>query len=306
MQRKGTLAPESVVRLVKWLWLALVVPSLAVLLYRYRAVLSEQIGALQGAQLLVSLSALLAAKILLSRGSWLALRAQGTNLSYGSMFAMVSISQLGKYAPGAVVHLLGRGWLYSRKGVPVDLTARALVLENVWQWMAAALVGTLFLAAVDLDSGQVHANAFMRAVAAAALGALGWWVVNRILQKRLGTSNHHPSVHIWGALTTFSLAWLFCGLSLFAIWPEAFSASSLLLATGAFAVASIAGFLAPFAPAGIGVREAALVAVTAPVLATDQAIGLAAISRAVWIVGEILLATAGWQLTRPRTAGASK
>lgn len=305
--RLGQAHPSSsrVATLVKWLWLAAVVPSLALLLYKYRVVLLDQLRALEPGLILASLGALLAAKGFLSFGSWLALAAQGKGLSFGSVLTMVSISQLGKYAPGAVVHLLGRGWLYSRVGVPLEATTRALILENVWQWMAAALVGALFLATIDLGSGRFHSDAFLRVSAIAGIGALGWLVVNGLIRRRLVPSRDRLNMIKWASLASLSTAWVLCGLSLYAIWPGPHSIAGFCLATGAFAIASVAGFLAPFAPAGLGVREAVLVAVTAPVLSVDQALGLAAISRGIWIVGEVLLAGVAWQLARLRASGAS-
>jgi uncharacterized membrane protein YbhN (UPF0104 family) len=60
-------------------------------------------------------------------------------------------------------------------------------------------------------------------------------------------------------------------------------------ATGGFAVAWCAGFLLVVAPAGAGVREAALVLVLGGTLARPQAWVVALVSRLLFVVGDL-----GW------------
>jgi hypothetical protein len=63
---------------------------------------------------------------------------------------------------------------------------------------------------------------------------------------------------------------------------------------GYFFVAWTAGFLVPIAPGGIGVREAALLALAAPVEGVAAAAMLALLARLVGIVGDGLFGLAGY------------
>jgi uncharacterized membrane protein YbhN (UPF0104 family) len=77
----------------------------------------------------------------------------------------------------------------------------------------------------------------------------------------------------------------------------------LLLATGAYALAWTAGLLFVVAPAGAGVRELALVAALAPVLASPAALAVAVLSRVLMTLGDLVWAGVA-AAVRPRN-GAS-
>jgi uncharacterized membrane protein YbhN (UPF0104 family) len=73
------------------------------------------------------------------------------------------------------------------------------------------------------------------------------------------------------------------------------------VAAGGFALAWSVGFLAVFVPAGVGVREAALVAALAPVLDRGDALVVALISRVLMTLGD--LAWAGVAVITARATG---
>jgi uncharacterized membrane protein YbhN (UPF0104 family) len=61
-----------------------------------------------------------------------------------------------------------------------------------------------------------------------------------------------------------------------------------------YVLASVAGFVVLAAPAGLGVREAALIAGLAPSIGAAAAVGAAVFSRVLWLVTEL----STWILTR--------
>lgn len=74
------------------------------------------------------------------------------------------------------------------------------------------------------------------------------------------------------------------------------------LGVGAFALAFIAGFLAPGVPAGIGVREAVLVAGLSLEMSTGSALAVSTAHRLINVAGDGIilgLALAGWRFLRP-------
>lgn len=90
------------------------------------------------------------------------------------------------------------------------------------------------------------------------------------------------------------VSWLVYGVSLWviAVAAGAPAGESLPLCLAGVALAMTAGFLVVIAPSGIGVREAVLVVVLAPVLAAGPALGVALVLRAVFTVADLLAALA--------------
>lgn len=284
--------------IAKWLWLAVVLLAVSLVLKRYSGAIADQLIAIGPRAITFSFTALLAGKALLAVGSWYSVRSQGVSITYGSVFAMVSLSQLGKYAPGPVLHLFGRGWLYSKRGIKLESITRALFLENVWQWLAAALVGASLLLFMSGSRTAISQLAPARLALVFGCGLASWWAVAYWLRNRFAPTDVASLYPGWRLLAILTVAWICFGLSFYALWPDNPGFHELVLATGAFSAASLAGFLAPFAPAGLGVREAALVATTAQTLTAEQAIAVAAISRLVWILGEMVLAGSSYLFVR--------
>ncbi len=131
--------------------------------------------------------------------------------------------------------------------------------------------------------------------------------VERLLPKPLAVP-HEPVRQSWGRNSRdFCLlvgGWWIHGLSL-GLASRAVDAQPIALSvwpvwTAAIAVGTVTGFLAFFVPAGLVVREAALVAVLAPNVGHTQAV-LAALSiRVVSLIGEIVAAGLLYLFAKPR------
>jgi uncharacterized membrane protein YbhN (UPF0104 family) len=74
---------------------------------------------------------------------------------------------------------------------------------------------------------------------------------------------------------------------------------------GLFAFAQIAGFVALFAPAGIGVREAAFLAGLTPVVGAGPAIAITGVCRLWQTVLDLVMALIGWRMVRQPPAARS-
>ncbi len=86
-----------------------------------------------------------------------------------------------------------------------------------------------------------------------------------------------PSISILTICFLLSLlSYILMGLVVYTLTVGLFGESSagFWLLTGIFAVAWITGFLTPGAPAGLGVREAVLVAALSPVVGRGTALGI--------------------------------
>lgn len=201
--------------------------------------------------------------------------------------------QLGKYVPGSVWAVvaqteLGRAYRVSRARSAVVALGALLVLLVVG--------GTV--AAVGLAVGSPRSlSTYGWALAVVPLGAavLTPPVFNRVvaLALRLLRRGDEP-VRADGRgiarSTGWALAmWLLFGLHAMVLVRDLHPgdpARTAAVATGAFALAWVVGFLVVIAPAGTGPREAALVLALAPVLGSADALLVALVSRVVMVVAD--------------------
>jgi glycosyltransferase 2 family protein len=182
-------------------------------------------------------------------------------------------SQLGKYVPGTLWQYASRGMLAKSCGIPPRVVLRSLPIELA----STAFVGTAF-----------------------SMLLLGWWglmgALGVVASARASTALFRPWIAFRvGARTTvlYTGTWILIGASFWmaarALVP-AVSAAQIPIYTGAFAVAWIVGLVAIYAPGGIGVREAVLVAILGPRIGTADAVLVSTASRVVFTVADLMAA----------------
>jgi glycosyltransferase 2 family protein len=192
-------------------------------------------------------------------------------------------AQLAKYVPGGVWQYASRGTMARVHGLSVRVVARSLPIE-----LAATLyAGAAFTFLIFGWWGSI-------AVAAAIAAAPG-------LAPYLAKGR--PAVLVAAqTVPLYAATWLLIGAS-FWMTARAFvpvSPSDLPLYTGAFAAAWIVGLIAIYAPGGIGVREAILVAILGSRIGSAEALVVAAASRAVFTVADLVPAALSLPLLRRR------
>jgi hypothetical protein len=195
-------------------------------------------------------------------------------------------AQLGKYIPGSVWQYASRAAVARTNGIPVRAVGISLPVEFVAAGSGAGLTAAFL---VGWWGAAVVAGAGMLLVAALRLAPHG-----------------RPAVRATVAATVLYLpVWLLLGGSfwLCARGLLAVPGRDLALYIGAFAVAWLAGLVAVYAPGGIGVREAVLVALLSSRIGAADALVVAAVSRLILILVDVLLAgaaTATLRRGRPR------
>jgi glycosyltransferase 2 family protein len=182
-------------------------------------------------------------------------------------------AQLGKYIPGSIWQYAGRAAVARANGIPVRAVGVSLPVEFAASAAAAGSVVALLL---------------------------GWWgaavvfpvAVVLISVERLGGSRRRPVFATVRATLLYLPVWLLLGVSfwLCARGLMGVPARDLALYTGAFAVAWLAGLLAVYAPGGLGVREAVLVALLSSRIGAADALVVAAASRLILILADVVLA----------------
>lgn len=203
-------------------------------------------------------------------------------------------ANLGRYVPGKVWQIAGLAYLSGQKGVdPVTATAAA-VLGQGFQVAAALLVGAFALGAAP-DAALPAGDWILPAVAVGTVILLSPPVLPKLTRgafrlagrpRGAGPELGRTFGFRWVGL--YAVVWSLYGIA-FWLLAAAFGVEGSPLGLGsAFAGAYAAGYLALFAPAGIGVREGVLTALLAPWAGPSTAFALSVVAR-VWMTGVELL-----------------
>lgn len=244
--------------------------------------------------------------------SWRAvMRSVGLHAPVPDAAAVFLISQAGKYVPGAVWPVLTQAEFARERGVS---RSRALTGSIVAMIVGVAMAGAVGLLGLAVSApGSLLDYWWALAVAAALVVMLVPAVLRRIVALALrvlkrGDDAAEIGGRAIGASAGWSLLnWLALGaqawLLLRPLAPEASSAFA--LATGAFALSWLVGFLVVIAPAGIGPRELALAAMLSTVATGPQAAAVALLSRFAMSIadGVGLLVGLGLRARRARSGG---
>jgi uncharacterized membrane protein YbhN (UPF0104 family) len=185
-------------------------------------------------------------------------------------------SEMARYVPGNVWHVLTRVLWVERQGVPMAKGFASMVMELATKIASAALVFAVSLLwwpdARALASGIPRPALVGVAVLGVPLLLVGLhprvlrWALNtglRLLKRdEIELSLRYRDVL---AITgNWAASWLVAGVGFYLLIRSVSSASlpvsAIILATGVYALAWDIGFLSFITPSGIGFREAALVA----------------------------------------------
>jgi hypothetical protein len=223
------------------------------------------------------------------------------------------LSQMGKYVPGKIFTVAGFAWMMRRFGIPVSFGLTAVVL----------LTGVFVLLGVVLSVPLMFLEPL------ASLVPMGWlWCV---LLLAAGLACLHP--RILGGVANFMLRllrrppilvshrkasyvqlmlnclgqWLFVGLSMYfmlkSISDVPIGIKTFGVIVAASALSTTLGILVFFLPAGLGVREAVLLAAlqsVIPGLSVDVLLMAILGTRVIQTLVEFFMAAVGYVILRTR------
>lgn len=212
--------------------------------------------------------------------SWIELAARGDWQSAGRLWFA---SLLARYVPGAVWQGAVRVAGASAAGTHVGRTVAQFVSEQSLACASAALLALLLTGA-----GASLPENLVPVLAATAVLAV---TASLLISRRMPAVRWPPRA-ILAMATGHTL--LAVGFALFVFGWHAGSLADSLAFAQALLVAGLAGVLAVFVPAGLGVREGVLAWLLTPQLGPADALAVALASR-VWTIGCELLAWASWQ-----------
>jgi glycosyltransferase 2 family protein len=270
---------KTLLQFAKSLWMVALLVIVAWYIRKNFDSIGDELRATSPERFLLASIALVLSRLLLVVQSVRSVRVVDVRIPYRRMFTINSLSQLAKYLPGGIWHFVGRARFYHLDGLPLKMTFQAMVIENVWLILGAGMTGLILSLAV-YGSGP--------GLILAITGLLGVWLAGLFLVQRwFGRTQSWPAY-----FTTLSLLltiWLLTGWSFWVLLPDAHTGHDIILVVGAFGISWTIGFLTVFAPGGIGVREAVLVALLAGVVSPTDAAIFASTHRLMWILTEVTL-----------------
>lgn len=225
---------------------------------------------------------------------------QGIALGWMRTLAIVLISQFGKYLPGNVGQHVGRIYMAKGAGVPIHSVVYSMFLEMVYGVAVASLLAVAsigYFGNSSLVPGVVHFDFALISVVVVASVFLPWicfFVVQRYFPFLLSLLPAGVSVESPKMITAAKIAFLFalCFLisgiifELQAVWIFDARALSFVEYAALFAIAWVAGYIAPGAPAGLGVREAMILYLFSPLLGAEVSLSLAISFRITTTLGD--------------------
>ena len=213
-------------------------------------------------------------------------------LETGSVF---TVAQFSKYIPGNVAQHLSRLAISSARGWNAAKVLLTMVIEASWSVLASALLAGLALFVVgESASGWFNELPSIGQIILVAVSVL-LLVVFVILGVRFLLPAVIPSLSdlrqielpsigvliVCFLLSLFSYLLMGLLVQTLSVGMLGESSADFWLLAGIFAVAWITGFLTPGAPAGLGVREAVLVAALSPIFGSGTALGITVAARLV-------------------------
>lgn len=237
------------------------------------------------------------------------LRGQNEHWPIAWLTAALATVQLAKYLPGNIAQYAGRAAIVLRKGMLVKTLTVTVIQETILTVAASVLVGLTMLAAsgpglTQLPEGSRVVLAWLVPMLLAAVVALASVRLppdklaqgkNSIL-RLLGRMGGLPGARIaLPPLAIYSCNYLMVGLGLWLLARAAGLPATLdfPLVCAAFALSWLLGFLAPGAPAGLGVREGILVVLLAGSAPDEQLLAFVLLARLATMLGDLLSFTLG-------------
>jgi len=205
-----------------------------------------------------------------------------------------TVSSLGKYLPGKVWAVAGMALMSQRAGIaPWAATGSAVVLQVLAIGTGAAVAGLTGRQA--LERAHPGSGAVLGLLVAGAMAGVALLLWPRFLRwlLRLGAPDAEargtpPALGIAVGIVANTVAWIGYGTALWLLARGLLPAVDLRpgLAVAVFTASYLAGFLALFAPGGLGVREGLFILMLQGPLGIGAATALALASRLLLTITE--------------------
>jgi uncharacterized membrane protein YbhN (UPF0104 family) len=273
-------------------FLVVVLGLLVVALVDQAGTLWTEVQRLSAPVVLLAFVANLAA-LVCSMMVWRSLLADlGSKLSLPEAWRIMFIGQLAKYVPGSIWPVVAQTELGADRGIPRGRSAVSVLLGYAVMTCTGGVVAAVTLPFTA--AGSFDRYFWVLFAVPVVLVVLSPPVLNRLFGLLLRLLRRSPlqrglSVQGLSRTMVWALASWFCnGLMTYVLMRELSgdSRGTLLVSVGGYALAWVAGFVAVFAPAGAGVREAVIVAVLSTRTTGAIALTVALVTRALGVASD--------------------
>lgn len=281
---------KKLVDALKWLWIIAVLAGAGWYFYRHYQEISAYLGTLSIPRITLCFLLLLAGKLLLSDVARLSLKKTDWKMPYPEALAITSFTQLGKYLPGGIWHFAGKFALYKVKGISTGQTTRAMIYENLWLLSSATVIGILMLL-LSSDAVACEYVSFLCGgdlIKILTVGLPVLWIAGMFLFEVVFFRGRKVRAVDFLLILAEQIAiWFLFGVSYWLVFPP--QGGYLPQIIGAFSLSWVAGYVAFFAPGGIGIREVLLAILLGAFFKSSEVAVYAAIHRLVWVAAEVIL-----------------
>ena len=239
--------------------------------------------------------------MLVGAGTWSMLMYDaGESSSFTKLSKVFLLSQFAKYIPGNIAHHLGRIALARSYDIGISRVTFTMILETSITIIAGVFASSiaLFYQGERLLGGDYYFSkvwqfGFLISAGLVSLIAVAWALGRarpKLFAKLTGDGAINiPKTRVLAlSLLLYLLSFLLMGLVVYLILFGVFEVSEVpfWVVTGIFALAWVAGFITPGAPAGFGVREAILITLLKPLYGGGIALGVTIALRIVTMIGD--------------------
>jgi uncharacterized membrane protein YbhN (UPF0104 family) len=231
--------------------------------------------------------------------------------SRGRVIAWYFTGEVGKYVPGGIWTVLGRGELARRAGVAPRRAYPSVGLSLAALYLAGLLVTAVLVPVAAISGASPSAILALVLLRPAGLVALHPRVLRRLRTVVVRVTGRGETIVLppWrqtmGLVARYVPAWLLIWLATWSVARALLPHPPILRIGIASALSWVAGLAAVPVPAGAGVREATFVALAG--LSVGLAATVAVASRLVFVVVDVLgaLALAPWAVRGGRRSSAT-
>lgn len=300
MRRVTTILRSSWPRLrlvVRWVWFGLVAVFVASYVRRNGSLISSTLREFDVFVLVATAAVTVIGKAALSIQCGAITSHLGHRFGHKKTFWMYSASDVVKYVPGGIWNAVARVKLYADAGMSKRDAARAFALEKYWQVAGALATGAIALSPLlhEQLTGDAPA-AFATVLEVAALGLL-WLGLTYVGAHRI-TADRPTMALVFRSIAEQCVMALALGAGLAIPLAVVDAGVDPLTAIGAFSIGRGVGYVAVFAPAGIGVREVVTLWALGKGVPTDLALVALGINRVMTFVADVGSFGAGLALRR--------
>ncbi|SDK26179.1 hypothetical protein SAMN05421874_106184 [Nonomuraea maritima] len=228
----------------------------------------------------------------------------GTRVPLRVAGRIMFVGQLGKYIPGAVWAYAAMMDLGRDHGSPPRRTFATISLGLVVNLGVAISVAAATLGSLEAVREAWYLVLLVPVIIVCLHPKVLAWGLNLALRvaRKEPLESVLPGRTVAVAVAWTSLGWLVYGVH---IWLLAGQADLYTVSTGAYAFAWATGILTVVVPAGVGVREGALVLVLGPIVGTPAALAVAIVSRLAFTLADAAAAGIAFLLGRHAPSSAS-